>query len=164
MSPFRQELQVIPRAAWTIAFVVYLLLATGIAIALGVHSEVDHLPLVLRVLLPIFPPLLVFLPCAIFGYIYGDAKRRGMRYVMWTLLAMFIPTAMGIILYFLLREPLPKSCATCGSLVLAKFAFCPQCGTEVQRACPACRKPVDSTWSNCAHCGTKLGVAARNPA
>ena len=48
------------------------------------------------------------------GYVYGDARRRGMNHVLWTLLAIFIPNAIGIILYFILRDPVPVPCPTCG--------------------------------------------------
>ena len=37
------------------------------------------------------------------GYIYADAKRRGMNALLWTLLAMLLPKPIGFIAYFLLR-------------------------------------------------------------
>jgi hypothetical protein len=59
------------------------------------------------------PFLLVFV--LLIGYVNGDARRRGMRYVLWTLLAIFIPNAIGIILYFVLRDPLMRVCQQCGT-------------------------------------------------
>jgi endonuclease III len=93
---------------------------------------------------------------ALIGYIYGDAKRRQMRYVMWTLLSIFIPNAIGMILYFILRDPLPKPCPGCGHVEKAKFPFCPHCGTLLQPTCQKCDKPVEPTWANCAYCGQQL--------
>ena len=90
------------------------------------------------------------------GYVYGDARRRGMNHVMWTLIALLIPGAVGIILYFILREPLPVACPACGAPVRKAHAFCPGCGAAVRPACPQCRAPVEPTWRNCAHCGVPL--------
>ena len=114
----------------------------------------------------------VFLPGAgagfyvlLIGYVNGDARRRGMRYVMWTLLAMFIPNAIGIILYFILRDPLMKPCPGCSLIVRPGFTFCPHCGTSLRPTCSNCGKAVEIGWANCPQCGTKLpGVApAPNP-
>jgi hypothetical protein len=84
----------------------------------------------------------------------GDAKRRQMRYVLWTLLATLVPYAIGMILYFILRDPLPKPCPGCGHVEKAKFR--PHCGTLLQPTCPKCDKPVEPTWANCAYCGQQL--------
>ncbi len=54
----------------------------------------------------VLPGMPLFVLVLLIGYVYADAKRRGMRYVMWTLLAIFIPNAIGIILYFVMRDPL----------------------------------------------------------
>jgi hypothetical protein len=99
------------------------------------------------------------------GYVNGDARRRGMRYVMWTLLAMFIPNAIGIILYFILRDPLMKPCPGCSLIVRPGFTFCPHCGTSLRPTCSNCGKAVEIGWANCPQCGTKLpGVGpAPNP-
>src|SRR5215471_13912190 len=93
---------------------------------------------------------------ALIGYICGDAKRRQMRYVLWTLLAIVTPSAIGIILYFILRDPLPKPCSRCGHIEKAKFPFCPQCGILLHPACPKCGKALEPTWANCAFCGQQL--------
>src|SRR6185437_14071977 len=71
------------------------------------------------------PELVVCTICAfllagyilVIGYIYGDARRRGMNAVLWALLAFFAPSAIGIILYFILRSPLPIYCWKCGGAV-----------------------------------------------
>jgi len=90
------------------------------------------------------------------GYVYGDARRRGMHHVLWTLLAIFIPNAIGIILYFILREPIPVPCPSCGAPARKGHAFCAGCGTAVRVACPQCRQPVEPGWRNCARCGAAL--------
>ena len=45
---------------------------------------------------------------------------------MWTLLAIFIKTYIGIILYFLLRDPLPTPCPKCGLSGSRRFFLLPE--------------------------------------
>jgi hypothetical protein len=94
------------------------------------------------------------------GYVYGDARRRGMNHVMWTLLAIFIPNAIGIILYFILRDPVPVCCPSCGALARKGHAYCAGCGAAVRPACPQCRQPTEPGWRNCARCGAAIAPAA----
>ena len=47
------------------------------------------------------------------GYVNADSKRRGMNSLLWTLLVIFIPKALGFIAYFLLRKPLMMPCPKC---------------------------------------------------
>jgi hypothetical protein len=101
---------------------------------------------------------LVWIP--LIGFVNGDAKRRRMRYVMWTLLAIFIPNFIGIILYFLLRDPLPQPCGACGKTADGSFSFCPHCGARLGLSCAQCHRPVEAGWVNCAYCGTKLQAPA----
>jgi RNA polymerase subunit RPABC4/transcription elongation factor Spt4 len=99
------------------------------------------------------------------GYVNADARRRGMRYVMWTLLAIFIPNAIGIIVYFILREPILRPCPNCSQIVKPGYAFCPHCGCNLAPACPNCRRAVEPGWKNCAACGASLsGVSGVTPA
>ena len=159
MSRLSQEMRIIPSVAWAIAALVYL---GFVAFAIFITG---HDPAMLtwptwglaafRGLMP-----LVLIPyIALIGYVNADSRRRGMRYVMWTLLAIFIPNALGIILYFVLREPMMTPCPQCSTLVKPGFAFCPACGTAVGNACPQCKKAVEPGWSHCPACGTKLGAA-----
>ena len=69
------------------------------------------------------------------GYVYADAKRRGMPAGLWTALVILIPNAIGFVLYFLLRKPLLQPCPACGQGVEAGSAFCPKCGqSQLARA------------------------------
>ena len=72
-------------------------------------------PVPVRIIVPVLFPLLLAGYALLIGYVYGDARRRGMRYVMWTLLAIFLFNGIGIILYFILREPLMVYCSRCGA-------------------------------------------------
>jgi len=158
MSRFQQELRVIPRPAWITAGIGYLAVFIPLLIkSLFTHDPVwQGMPVGMRASLPIFPPLLMFAWVVLIGYVYGDARRRQMRYVMWTLLAILIPDGIGIILYFILREPLAKSCPGCARFLKAGFVFCPFCGTALQATCPNCGRGVEVIWPHCPQCGSKL--------
>ncbi|HWC97841.1 MAG TPA: hypothetical protein VG456_13850 [Candidatus Sulfopaludibacter sp.] len=67
----------------------------------------------------------------LFRYIYLDAKRRNMNAALWTVLAIIAPSGIGIILYFLLRQPLPVCCTKCGGAVVPGFVYCPYCGAAL---------------------------------
>ena len=114
--------------------------------------------------------LIIFLAALVFAvylslvvWVYRDARRRGMRALLWALLALLMPSAVGFILYFILREPLKRPCPQCGAPARGEFAFCPSCGATLGRACPQCRKAVEPGWSHCAHCGAALTVAEPQP-
>ena len=165
MNRFRDEFRVIPPVACVIAALVYL---AAVMLIVGLlfqqKPEPYSWPLWVKVpfaaLVPLPPTIYVLL----IGYIYRDAKRRGMRHVMWTLLAALIPNGIGIILYFVLRDPLLLPCPDCGAAARPGFAFCPQCGAALSRACPTCRRAVESGWANCAYCGNRLGAQSSSAA
>ena len=158
MSTWRERIAVIPRTAKVIAG----LLTIGVVVLIVTLAQLPPkptetaLPLAAKICLPILCGALTLILALLIGFVYGDAKQRGMRYVMWTLLATFLPDAIGIILYFILRDPLPVTCPHCSTKVLSKFAFCPGCGTSLKPTCPQCGQAVEPIWSNCGHCGTKL--------
>lgn len=157
MSHFTKELRVVPRTAWVIAVILWLGLATPLLFfAVPTDPDLGKWPHWGQALFAYGMMSVIVVIVALIGYVYGDAKRRGMRYVMWTLLAIFIPYGIGVIVYFLLRDPLPKQCPGCGNMVKVGFTFCPLCGTTVQPTCPNCGKAVELGWSNCPHCGQSL--------
>jgi RNA polymerase subunit RPABC4/transcription elongation factor Spt4 len=154
MSRFREEISVIPGIAWAIVVVVYV---SFVAVLLTFVAH--QMPGPVRYVFGLGIPLIFCVFLLLTGYVYGDAKRRGMRAVMWTFLVFLIPNAIGFILYFIMREPLMTECRQCRRLVRGQFGFCPFCGAGRTPACPQCRKPVESDWANCAHCGVSLSAA-----
>jgi double zinc ribbon protein len=159
MSRFQQELDLVPRTAWVIAVCVWLAFFS-IMMAFPFHMDPEgrNWPLAGKLAMSVLPGLPLFMLTLLIGYVHADAKRRGMRYVMWTWLAILIPNAIGIILYFVLRDPLLTPCARCAFQARPGFAFCPQCGAALSMACPKCRHAVEPGWSHCAHCGAALTV------
>ena len=161
MTRFEQEFALVPEGArWTAALVCLAVTAlmAGIFLVPG-FAEKDGTAVL--VLAPVFLASLVgvaFLGAYVLlvGYVFGDARRRRMNYVLWTLLVIFIPSAVGFVLYFILRDPVPVPCPACGAPASKGHAFCAGCGTAVRAACPACRQPVETSWRNCARCGATL--------
>jgi hypothetical protein len=96
----------------------------------------------------------------LFGYINRDAKRRGMSPTLWTLLAILVPYLIGVIIYFLLREPLPFNCPQCGAMVSARFNYCPSCQNNLRPSCPQCRREVGASDRYCPNCAHDLKTAA----
>lgn len=155
VSPWR----VIPTTAWVVAFVVYIGFALLILLVLipgEKNGEMRFWEAWQRALFAFGISLFFLVWIPLIGYVNGDAKRRRMRYVMWTLLSIFIPNFIGIILYFLLRDPLPRPCPACGKTADGSFSFCPHCGVGLALSCPQCHRVAEAGWGNCAYCGTKL--------
>jgi RNA polymerase subunit RPABC4/transcription elongation factor Spt4 len=165
MNKFTQGLRIIRWPAWLVAFVLYGALAGflfGFAIP---HDPNLHLWELWRKILFAFGiPLWLFPVVLLVGFVYSDAKRRNMHYVVWTFLAALIPDGIGIILYFLLRDPLPVPCPRCNSMVPQSYSYCPHCGTQIARACPNCRRKIEPDWANCPYCGAKLNGASQGVA
>ncbi len=151
MTPAMHERPSVPKAAWVIAVFVFLAMFLGLSI------------MATRGAAPFPWALFMFIPAlfmagyvVLVGYVYADAKHRGMRYVMWTWLAILVPNGIGVILYFLLREPVPVYCSRCGAPTRQGFAFCPSCGAGTAPACPQCHKVCQPGWSHCPYCGVAL--------
>ena len=141
MSRFDQEFSLVPSPARWIAAFVGLVVAASIGGIFFVPVIVERDAKAFLVLSPFFI-LAAFAGSVaaafvlLVGYVYADAKRRGMNHVLWTLLAIFIPNAIGIILYFILRDPVSLPCPACGTPARKGHAFCSSCGAAVRAGCP----------------------------
>ena len=156
---FWRNLALIRPVAWVIAVAFFLgfQLLFWFAIWPFAHEdEMSRMSDAARICLPLLVSTVGFVYMLLIGFVYADSRRRGMRHVMWTLLAIFIPNTIGIILYFIMRDPMPTPCPKCNKLSAASFTFCPLCGTELMRTCKVCHKKLGPGWSNCAYCGTSL--------
>jgi len=166
----RNEMRVIPAIAKVLAALTYMGIAIGlIAIAIPQSRDTSSLPRGGQIALGLFVAAIPAIYVLLIGYIYGDARRRRMHYVVWTLLAIFIPNAIGVILYFILRDPLPVFCPRCGASLKSTFTFCPQCATALRPTCPSCGRAVEWNWAHCPSCGAstpapKQGVVTGAPA
>jgi hypothetical protein len=158
MSRLSEEMKIIPRVARVLAVLAVLLVPIAVmtyGLLNNGHGDTGWIAFVALIGLSITVVFSIYI--LVIGYIAGDARRRGMRPVLWVLLAIFIPNAIGIILYFILREPLLQNCPKCGARANAAFAFCSVCGEALAMSCPGCRSAVQPGWSHCARCGASLG-------
>lgn len=168
MSRFEEEWALVPTAARVLAVLAPLPLVALMAIiwVVGPLSTGETPPLPVWgffVLTSVLPGAVIAVFVLLLGYVWADAGRRGMNPLGWTLLGIFVPGAVGLILYFLLRRPLPVPCPSCRTPLTKDLAFCSCCGTPVRGACPQCRQPVEPGWSHCGHCGAALGAATATP-
>ncbi len=90
------------------------------------------------------------------GYVGRDAKRRDMSPLLWTMVAILIPNALGLVLYFVLRQPRRVICPQCGSAIQAGFNFCPRCSHKLSPSCPQCHRLVGGNDLYCPHCGASV--------
>jgi RNA polymerase subunit RPABC4/transcription elongation factor Spt4 len=175
-STFRNELRIIPKwLVWTCIILYIVALIAGISINLGNRHFGQ----------PMFPgdnSLAPFLSCLalsgvitamalgftvvffMLGYVYRDAKRRGMNAGLWTLLVLILSPAyllIGLIIYLLVREPLPYTCPQCSTTVNARYNFCPNCKYNLHPACPACQREVADDDKFCPYCATELTHALK---
>lgn len=164
-TTFRAELRVVPRWLMKLLLVLYLA-ALGIGFGLSVSMPtlrpfgISVKPLALE-LLAVFGAVtgVAILASAfvmLLGYIGCDAKRRGMSPVLWVLVSLVVPYLIGVLLYFVLREPLPFNCPQCGQAVSAQFNFCPACQFNLRPSCPRCRLAIHPGDRFCPHCGFPL--------
>jgi len=157
MKSFLAELRIIPRVVWPIA----VLIAGGVFslllfVAMPRDPNWQKWSTAAQVTFATWIAVFTLAWILLIGYVNADARRRGMRYIMWTLLATFIINGIGFILYFVLRDPLLVACQKCGALGRSGFVFCPQCGAELARSCPVCKRAVEPSWNRCAFCGMQL--------
>jgi RNA polymerase subunit RPABC4/transcription elongation factor Spt4 len=69
--------------------------------------------------------------------------------------------ALGFILYFVVREPLPYPCPVCQTSVGARYNFCPNCRTNLFPSCPQCKREVVESDNFCPNCGNDLAAAKK---
>jgi hypothetical protein len=160
MSRFQKEWTLVPTAARVIAALVYLAYLTLMAsiwlLPPAMEKQFPH-PVQWGFFIGTAAlGLLLWAFVLLVGYIWADATRRQMNAVLWVLLAIFIPNAIGIILYFILRDPLTVPCPSCGTPAGKDEAFCSGCGASVRPSCAECRQPVQSGWTHCGRCGAAL--------
>jgi cytochrome bd-type quinol oxidase subunit 2 len=155
MNRLREELRVMPKAGWVIAAAIYLGFGVLLSILLDRSPDSRQWPFWLKRLAIALAPLPLAIYALLIAYIYKDAQRRAMRHVMWTFLAILIPNAIGVILYFVLRDPVLKPCSSCGAMAKAGFSFCPNCGAAMGISCVKCGRSLEKEWANCAYCGER---------
>ena len=175
---FWNELRIIPRWLFVLVALLYVL---ALVIALTVNMAQSHNPngndmfppelrdnpaLAQMALAGMVTLMALFFAGFLFmiAYVNRDASRRGMNSALWTLMVIiFIPTwgLIGLIVYLLMREPLPYPCPECATTVNARFNFCPNCKCNLHPSCPQCKREVGELDKFCPHCGNDLKALAQ---
>jgi predicted amidophosphoribosyltransferase len=75
---------------------------------------------------------------------------------LWTLLAVFVPYFLGLIIYLIARHPLQAACPSCGTRVPEKASFCPSCGKPLARSCSRCQISLQNGSRFCHACGQEV--------
>ncbi len=148
------EIRIIPAWAWALAGIVFVAAQIVFNFVLTRHSGAP--PAWCRPLLGLLAGIFGSCYLLLIGYVCSDAKRRGMSCLLWTLVAVLIPNALGILLYFILRQPRTSTCPQCGNGVQAGFNFCPRCNCKLSPSCPQCQHVVGVNDLYCPYCGTSL--------
>lgn len=67
-------------------------------------------------------------------FVYQDAVKRNMNAVLWVLIAVFVPSFIGLIIYLIVRTDYKKTlnCSFCGYPVQRDYVRCPQCGAVLR--------------------------------
>lgn len=151
---FMDEIRII--SPWVYFFVVLGYLAAIAAVTFATVYGKPPFPLAVMVAMAILGGSVIGCYILLIGYINRDAGRRGMSRLGWTLLAVFIPNALGIVLYFVLRKPRVATCPQCGTAVQPGFNFCPRCSCKLSSSCPQCQRLVGGNDVYCPYCAASL--------
>jgi RNA polymerase subunit RPABC4/transcription elongation factor Spt4 len=158
---FKGEILVISRWVFFLATLVFL---TGAVLFVVVVGRDHNAPrLAVRELLGVVVGTVLACYVVLIGYINRDAGQRGMSRLLWTLVAIFVPNGLGIVIYFVLRKPRTAKCPQCESEVEPGFSFCPRCGYHLKPVCPHCQRGVNSGDKFCPYCGVALDAAGSLP-
>jgi hypothetical protein len=156
---FTGELRMIP--AWSIAgaLVAFTLMQYLMWIVVPAHRHhPPNLPFWFRLYFNITIGALAGLYVLMVGYVSRDSPRRGMSTPLWMLVCVVIPSGIGAVLYFLLRQPVLSVCPACGARIESDYHFCPQCAYQVAPCCGNCHRTARITDLYCVHCGHELGA------
>ncbi|MGB8012861.1 MAG: zinc ribbon domain-containing protein [Terriglobales bacterium] len=162
---FTDEIRIISPWAFSIAALMVLVgIVVGLVAGIKETNPADvAVRSVLGMVLGAVVGALVGCYIMLIGYINRDAGRRGMSRLLWTLIAIFVPNGLGIVLYFVLRKPRMAHCPQCDAVVEPGFSFCPHCRNRLQPVCPNCQHSVSSADKFCPYCGGAMELSVGSP-
>lgn len=159
-TKFTTEVQIVPTWAWVLAGIAFI--ASQWLCNFVLARQPDAPPAWGRFLLGLLVGVAAGCYLLFIGYINRDAKRRGMNAIPWTLVAVLIPNALGILLYFVLRQPLRCSCPQCGNTIQTGYNFCPCCSCKLNPSCPQCQRVIGLNDVYCPYCGTSVRTQTKD--
>ncbi|MDR3675400.1 MAG: zinc ribbon domain-containing protein [Acidobacteriota bacterium] len=151
----REEIRLIPKAMVVLAALTFVGIQALFFLVFFKHDR-HAPPLLAQLPLALIAGSLMAFFTLLIGYVNRDAKRRGMNYKLWTVLVIFIPNAIGYIIYFVVRQPIMGRCAQCGITVSPAFNFCPKCKFNLHPACPQCHRTIEVGAAYCPYCSAEV--------
>ncbi|MBA3912304.1 MAG: zinc ribbon domain-containing protein [Acidobacteriales bacterium] len=144
---------------WAIALAVLAFIGLQVLMQTVVAHSPGAPPLIARIPIGLLGGAVLSCYLLLVGYINVDSKARGMNRALWTLIAAFVPNGFGIMLYFILRQPLGGCCPRCGASVQAGYFYCPKCSAALHITCPNCHREVHPGDPFCPYCGKSVAPA-----
>ena len=158
---FKDEIGIVPTWVFVFAAVLALGVMGLMVFVLGLDRHAPPFPV--RILLAVLMGIVISCYIVLIGYVNQDAGRRRMSRALWTLIAIFVPNGLGIVLYFVLRKPRIARCPQCDTEIEPGYSFCPRCRTRLQPVCPQCQHSVNAGDKFCPFCGATLELPAAAP-
>ncbi|HLW89176.1 MAG TPA: zinc ribbon domain-containing protein [Terriglobales bacterium] len=149
-----RDFKLVASWAWILAAIGFLTMQFVFNVVIA--RQHDAPPAWARILLGLLVGLILTCYLLLIGYVNRDAGRRGMSRALWTAVSVLVPNGLGIILYFILRQPIVGNCPQCGHGVQHGFNFCPQCNYKLNPSCPQCQRIIRPEDTYCHFCGTAV--------
>jgi len=163
-SHFGREFAIIPGVAKVLAVVFFAIVQIGLLLLVPHYVDAkDVPPMAALIAISLVGGAFMAVVVLMVGYVNADSKRRGMNSLLWTLLVIFIPKALGFLAYFLLRKPLVVPCPNCSTPVGSDFRFCPKCGYAITPRCGHCGCSIQRDYVMCPYCGKNVTPHAAPP-
>jgi len=96
----------------------------------GTTTRDDTIALMIMAIVLVFVIIIMILVAIL---VFRDAKKLGLNPWLWTLVAVYTPNGVGIIIYLIVRYNETKilRCVSCGRKIESGFKVCPYCGSSV---------------------------------
>ena len=147
------ETNLIPRWAYVLAVLVF----AGVVAAmypLVMAQKAAGKPIAVNLVWSVWFGLFVGFYVLMIGYVLRDSARRGMNPKVWlAIMIALLPSGLGFIVYFLMRQPIALECPNCNAPVAAEFNFCTKCQWQLKSVCTSCQRSLRTGDLYCAHCG-----------
>lgn len=153
-SQFQQDTRLIPWWSYVLAAIFFVGMPMLFMLVIAPSDPRPRPRAYTAVMSVLFGMFLAFYMLMI-GFVTRDSKRRGMNPIVWTLiLVSLLPSGVGFIVYFLLREPVALRCPHCSQDIALDQNFCTQCRFQLKPICISCRHALADDDVYCAYCGT----------
>ena len=86
------------------------------------------LSMLLPILLLCFILFAIGMSASFAAWVYMDCKKRGDDPILWTLVIIIATPFIGLLIYFLRRPEIKRSCPACGHRISLRAKYCEECG------------------------------------